>query len=159
MLTKLYNRAGFYYEAKPLLDSLKQHDESAFIAFFDLDGLKIINDTNGHEAGDLLIQAMADCIRYNLKDNMLAMRYGGDEFVVFGGFTDRKDVEDVMDGIQESIKALNDSGRYDFKLSTSIGGSGYKATEIEDLSILIDLADQNMYLEKRRKKAQKEKES
>lgn len=159
MLTKLYNRAGFYYEAKPLLDSPKQHDESAFIAFFNLDGLKIINDTNGHEAGDLLIQAMADCIRYNLKDNMLAMRYGGDEFVVFGGFTDRKDVEDVMDGIQESIKALNDSGRYDFKLSTSIGGSGYKATEIEDLSILIDLADQNMYLEKRRKKAQKEKES
>lgn len=159
MLTKLYNRAGFYYEAKSLLDGMKQRDENAFIAFFDLDGLKVINDTNGHEAGDLLIQAMADCIRYNLKDNMIAMRYGGDEFVLFGSFTDRKEVEEVLAGIQESITRLNRSGRYDFKLSTSIGDSRYKAAEIEDLSVLIDLADQNMYLEKRRKKALKGKEN
>lgn len=157
MLTKLYNRAGFYYEAKTLLDNMKYRDENVFIFFFDLDGLKIINDSKGHEAGDLLIQAMADCIRYNLKDNMLAMRYGGDEFVVFGGFSDRNDAEDVLNGIQESIATLNASNRYGFKLSTSIGCSEYKATEIEDLSVLIDLADQNMYLEKRRKKAQKNK--
>lgn len=159
MLTKLYNRAGFYYEAKPLLDSMRLHDENAFIAFFDLDGLKIVNDTNGHEAGDLLIQAMADCIRYNIKDDMLAMRYGGDEFVLFGGFKDPKEVEEVLTGIQESITRLNSSGRYGFKLSTSIGNSQYKATEIVDLSVLIDLADHDMYLEKRRKKALKNKEN
>ncbi len=159
MLTKLYNRSGFYYEAKSLLESMKQHNENAFLAFFDLDGLKTINDTYGHEAGDLLIQAMADCIRYNLKENMLAMRYGGDEFVLFGSFTERNEVEDLIAGIRKSIDTINTSGRYKFKLSTSLGGSGYKATDIDDLSVLIDLADQNMYLEKRRKKAQKEKES
>ena len=79
-----------------------------------------------HEAGDLLIQAMADCSRYNAKDNMLAMRYGCDEFVLFGSFT-------------------------------SIGGAGYKAVKIEDLSVLIELADQSMYTEKRRKKELKNK--
>lgn len=49
------------------------------------------------------------------------------------------------------------SGRYDIKLSTSIGGFGYKTAEIEDLSVLIGLTDQDMYLEKRRKKALKTK--
>lgn len=159
MLTALYNRAGFYYEAKSLLDAMKLRDENAFIAFFDLDGLKIINDTNGHEAGDLLIQAMADCIRYNLKENMLAMRYGGDEFVLFGSFTNPEEVEDVLTGIQKSITHLNDSGRYNFHLSTSVGNSRYRATEIEDLSVLIDLADQDMYLKKRQKKKMQAKEN
>lgn len=157
MLTKLYNRAGFYYEAKTMLDSMKYNNEKVFITFFDLDGLKAINDTMGHEAGDQLIQAMADCIRYNLRDNMLAMRYGGDEFVLFGSFNDRKEVEDTIEGIRISIRTLNDSNRYPFKLSTSIGGSGYYAKDITDLSVLIEQADQNMYEEKRRKKAEREK--
>lgn len=158
MLTKLYNRAGFYYEAKTMLDNMKYHSENAFIVFFDLDGLKIVNDTMGHEAGDLLIQAMADCIRYNLKDNMLAMRYGGDEFVLFGSFVHPDEVKSLVKDIRNSINMLNNSSRYEFKLSTSIGGSAYKASEITDLSVLIDLADQNMYQEKRRKKEQESKD-
>ena len=52
-----------------------------------------------------------------------------------------------------SIKKINDSKMYSFTLSTSVGGSKYRAREIEDLSVLIDIADQNMYEEKRRKKA------
>lgn len=159
MLTKLYNRAGFYYEARTMLDNMKRNNAKAFIVFFDLDGLKTTNDTMGHEAGDQLIQAMADCIRYNLKDNMLAMRYGGDEFVLFGSFDDRKEVEDTIEGIRASIKRLNASNKYKFKLSTSIGGSGYWAKDITDLSLLIDQADQNMYEEKRRKKAERESSS
>ena len=110
-----------------------------------------------HEAGDLLIQAMADCSRYNAKDNMLAMRYGGDEFVLFGNFAKPKEVEDLVAGIRTSIATLNASNRYPFQLSTSIGGAGYKAVEIEDLSVLIELADRSMYTEKRRKKELKNK--
>ena len=52
---------------------------------------------------------------------------------------------------------MNASNRYPFQLSTSIGGAGYKAVEIEDLSVLIELADQSMYTEKRRKKELKNK--
>ena len=156
MLTKLYNRAGFFYESKTMLDNMKGNNENVFIMFFDLDGLKQVNDTMGHEAGDLLIQSMADCIRSNLKDHMLAMRYGGDEFVLFGNFDDATEVDNLVHGIQYSIKVLNDSGQYAFQLSTSVGYSTYRAAEIEDLRVLIDLADQRMYQEKRRKKAQNE---
>ena len=65
----------------------------------------------------------------------------------------------MLAGIQKSIARLNDSGRYSFKLSTSIGNSKYKATEIEDLSVLIDLADQDMYQKKRQKKKMQAKEN
>ena len=152
MLTKLHNRAGFYNEARPMLDNMKQLDQNAFILFFDVDGLKKINDTKGHETGDLLIKAMADCIRCNLEDGMLAMRYGGDEFVVFGRYEDPLEIEELMDNIRASVNTINNSGKYEFTLSTSIGSSAYRATEIAELSSLIDMADQNMYEEKRRKR-------
>lgn len=57
----------------------------------------------------------------------------------------------------DSWDTMNASNRYPFQLSTSIGGAGYKAVEIEDLSVLIELADQSMYTEKRRKKELKNK--
>lgn len=153
MLTQLYNRAGFFDRVKNKLEDMIRKDESAFLMFFDLDGLKTVNDSLGHEAGDVLIQIMADCIRDNLTSNMLAMRYGGDEFVVFGSYEDRKEVEKFAEGVRNSIKMINDNGMYKFTLSTSIGGSGYRARDIKDLSDLIDQADQNMYKEKKRKKA------
>ncbi|MBR3840845.1 MAG: GGDEF domain-containing protein [Erysipelotrichales bacterium] len=153
MLTKLYNRAGFYNESKGFLEEMIKIDGKVFIVFFDLDGLKKINDAMGHEAGDTLIQLMADCIRVNISDNMLAMRYGGDEFVVFGSYQNGQEVTEFVENVLASIKKINDSKMYSFTLSTSVGGSKYRAREIEDLSVLIDIADQNMYEEKRRKKA------
>lgn len=154
MLTQLYNRAGFYDKVKYKLEEMVKNDEKAFLVFFDVDGLKRVNDTLGHEAGDVLIQTIADCIRDNLTDKMIAMRYGGDEFVVFGSFEHRKEVEDYVNRVQASIKLINDHQMYNFVLSTSIGGSGYYARDIKDLSVLIDQADQNMYEEKRKKKAE-----
>ena len=152
MLTKLYNRAGFYYEAKTLLAAVKEKKVKTFLLFFDVDGLKKINDSIGHEAGDQLISAMADCIRYNLTDSMLAMRYGGDEFVIFGSYDKESEIDDLIANIHHSIDRINSSGRHPFVLSTSIGRATYLANEIHDLSVLIDLADHNMYLEKRHKK-------
>ena len=152
MLTKLHNRAGFFYEAKTLLANLKAKDKNAFIIFFDLDNLKNANDTMGHEAGDMLIKAMSDCIRSNMNNEMLAMRYGGDEFVLFGGYTQQAEIDDLIENIHSSIATFNDSKPNPVSLSTSIGISSYKACEIDDLSVLIDQADHRMYIEKREKK-------
>ena len=86
MLTQMHNRAGFYYEAKTILEILKLQDSKIFVLFSDVDGLKKINDTYGHEMGDALIKEMAACFKENITNDMWAMRYGGDEFVVFGPY-------------------------------------------------------------------------
>lgn len=156
MLTQMYNRAGFYYEAKTILEIMKLQDCKIFVLFSDVDGLKKINDTYGHEAGDELIKEMAACFKENLSNDMLAMRYGGDEFVVFGSYEKDEEVDYLLQAIQNSMDLRNATGKYVFKLSASIGVSKYDAKEIGELSELIDIADANMYEQKRKKRETRE---
>lgn len=152
MLTQLYNRAGFYYEAKTILEILKLQDSKIFVLFSDVDGLKKINDNQGHEAGDALIKEMAACFKENLTGDMLAMRYGGDEFVVFGSYEEEAEIDYLIQSIQNSMERRNASGENSFTLSTSIGVTKYNAKDVNELSDLIDIADANMYEQKRKKR-------
>jgi len=156
-LTQLYNRAGFFYEAKTILEILKLQDSKIFVLFSDVDGLKTINDTQGHEAGDALIKEMADCFRENLTSDMMAMRYGGDEFVVFGSYEEDGEIDCLLEGINASMDRRNATGENSFTLSTSIGVSTYKAREIEELSDLIEVADAKMYEQKRKKREERQR--
>lgn len=155
MLTELYNRAGFYYEAKTILELLKMQNSKMFVLFSDVDGLKKVNDTLGHEAGDSLIKEMAACFKENLTSDMLAMRYGGDEFVVFGSYEDEMEITYLLASIQASMDRRNATGKNPFKLSTSIGVTKYNAVDVKELSDVIDIADTNMYEQKRKKREQK----
>lgn len=156
MLTQLYNRAGFYYEAKTVMECMKQQESKIFVLFCDVDGLKKINDTQGHEAGDELIKQMAVCFKENLADGMLAMRYGGDEFVIFGSYEEDAELESLLEGIGHSMDKRNATGKNSFVLSASMGLSKYNAKDVNELSELIDIADAKMYEEKRKKREQRE---
>lgn len=156
MLTQMHNRAGFYYEAKTILEILKLEDSNIFVLFSDVDGLKKINDTYGHEAGDELIKEMAACFKENLSSDMLAMRYGGDEFVVFGSYEEETEIDYLIKAIQNSMELRNATGKNVFTLSASIGVSKYRAKEVKELSELIDIADAKMYEQKRKKREERE---
>ena len=153
-LTALYNRSGFYYEAKSIMDNLRADDKNVFILFMDADGLKIINDNLGHEAGDLLIREVGAIVHKNTTNEMLGMRYGGDEFVIFGGFSDeeRGMVQNLVANINADIDRVNAARKYPFRLSVSIGEACWKAVDVDDLEVVIEQADKEMYQEKRRKK-------
>lgn len=157
MLTQLYNRAGFFYQAKTILEILKLENSKVFLIFSDVDELKKVNDSLGHEAGDALIKEMAACIKENINDDMLAMRYGGDEFVVFGTYEKEEEVDYLIHGIQSSMELRNKSGKNEFTLSASIGVSKYLANEIKELSELIDVADMKMYEQKKKKREERKK--
>ena len=153
-LTMLYNRSGFAYEAKNLMDNFKAEDMNVFIIFMDADGLKAANDSLGHEVGDMMIREIGAVVHKNVHGNMLGMRYGGDEFVLFGGFKDgRGDIVDrIVQSIRDDMRYTNQSGKHQFKLSASIGVSTWKARDITSLDEVIEQADQKMYQEKRAKK-------
>ena len=152
MLTQLYNRAGFYYEARTILELFKMQNSKIFVLFSDADGLKKVNDTLGHDAGDTLIKEMAMCFQENLSSDMLAMRYGGDEFVVFGSYEDEIEITCLLEGIKASMERRNVSGNYPFQFSASIGVTTYNAADVEELSEVIELADARMYEQKRKKR-------
>lgn len=153
-LTMLYNRSGFSYEAKSFMDHFKADDMNVFIIFMDADGLKLANDTLGHDVGDMMIREFGSVVHKNVSGEMLGMRYGGDEFVLFGGYKDGEDykVDRVLDSIHEDINEINASGKHPFTLSASMGVSKCKARNLESLDAVIEEADKRMYEEKREKK-------
>ena len=153
-LTMLYNRSGFSYEAKTMMDRFKDADMNAYIIFMDADGLKTANDTLGHDVGDMMIREFGSIVHKNVSNEMLGMRYGGDEFVLFGGYKDGQSdaVDRIIQSIRDDMRETNQSGKYPFKLSASIGLSVRKAREVSNLDEIIEQADQKMYQEKRAKK-------
>jgi len=98
-----------------------------------------------------MICDMADVLRKLRNREELLMRYGGDEFVVFGRGRTASEVEEDIDRIRKAMKELNDSGERIYKLDASIGYYMVPYDNEKPLSALIELADQEMYKEKREK--------
>lgn len=151
MLTHLYNRAGFFHSAKPLLEQIRQENADAFLIFIDIDGLKQVNDGQGHEAGDDMICGMAEVIKKCMEEQQIAMRYGGDEFVIFGSCQNSRKPEWLVESIREEMGRRNSKKGMTYQLAASIGVSRFKASEITGLDELIEKADKKMYEEKKHK--------
>ncbi len=158
-MTGIYNRAGFYHHADSMFRKAQEQDEKIFIVFVDVDGLKPINDTLGHEAGDNLIREMAEAVKMTMQDDRIGMRYGGDEFVLFGKCKPGESEESIIGELRANMLARNQESTYPFKLSASLGISIYEAKEVDKLEKLVELADQKMYEEKRKKREMRKKKN
>jgi len=81
-LTGLYNRRGFGQVLEKVLANSRRHSERGMLAFIDLDRFKNINDTFGHEAGDLVLKRVAETLSGITRTTDYIARLGGDEFVI-----------------------------------------------------------------------------
>lgn len=151
-MTNLYNRAGFMRFSEEYITEMKLRDASMYLLFIDLDGLKTVNDNLGHETGDHYIAAMGEIIRSTKKPKELAMRYGGDEFVLLGE-GDEKTAQQVIKDMEEQMATYRFGSGNEYTLTASIGRTVCRAAEIIDLGEMIHEADERMYAEKRHWKA------
>ncbi len=104
-LTGVYGRGPGFLELKREMARAKRTGQPLSVAFFDVDNLKVINDTRGHAAGDQVLVRIAGSLRAHLRTYDLIIRYGGDEFVcVLIGLT-KKVAEHRF---QDVVEALND---------------------------------------------------
>ncbi len=143
-LTHLYTREYADELVKKMIDEKVMF----FVAFVDLDGLKTVNDTHGHDEGDFYIKTVAETLQDYFK-NDVTCRYGGDEIVVIGKFGTE---EEVTKRLIQSYKAvINIPKLYHKKYKTSISyGVAFKhANEVITASELIGIADARMYQLKR----------
>ena len=81
-LINLPNRRGFMRELERLIDRARRYDHGAAMLFVDLDGLKMINDTFGHRAGDEALIQVAEMLAKGVRRSDVVARIGGDEFAV-----------------------------------------------------------------------------
>ena len=117
-LTGLYNRAYFENELERLSIS---GDYPVTVISFDLDGLKLINDTVGHEKGDQLLAASARILKKTLRERDILARVGGDEFVALLPGTDSHTGEKIARRIQTMVDKENKENQHPLPLSISLG--------------------------------------
>ncbi len=140
-LTQLYNRFGLERYGEETFNRLIKKYGSAQVLFTDMDDMKQINDTWGHEAGDASLQAVARILRENCGKEDFIMRYGGDEFVVIAVGTDA----DLRARILASADKWNESSGTPFRLGMSIGRVRTTKKEKRSLEECIREADSEMY--------------
>lgn len=81
-LTQLYNRSFFYDSFKHVFAQAKRENRTYGIMMIDIDHFKRVNDTYGHDAGDITLKTVADLIKNNQRDSDIVCRWGGEEFII-----------------------------------------------------------------------------
>ncbi len=140
-LTGLYNRRYFEAEIEKLNNSRRQ---PIGIVVGDMDGLKRVNDNQGHQSGDLLVKQTAEVIKESVRQEDVAARIGGDEFGILLPEIDQENCLKVCSRIKSNIKKRNQKGDLPAPLSISLG---YALNEdsSDDLMEIFERADRRMY--------------
>lgn len=139
-LTDLYNRAYFKQELKRL-DTKRQLPLSLIMA--DVNGLKLVNDAFGHQAGDQLLQKVADILRKSFREEDIITRWGGDEFVILLPQTTKEAAEDICLRIKKACA----NNKQPVQFSISLGVATKDKVDME-LDKVINRADDRMYKNK-----------
>ncbi len=121
-LTNLYNKMYVINAIKSALMEVIKGDVQHGIIFIDINGLKFVNDTYGHEAGDRLIKRVAHATRTSIRENGkdVAGRTGGDEILVFISNTSEENLKQVTKRIRTAIEEENELEAL-FLVSASVG--------------------------------------
>ena len=146
VLTGSYTRAGVQQNINMLLNHIHDENYRFLVMMMDLDELKYINDTFGHQSGDQAIHEIAKALRSVSSEVEICARIGGDEFVLLGcdDYPDDK-IETTIHRLFEILDNINRSGKYPFKLSASIGGAMGQISQAKDIESLYKTADSSMY--------------
>jgi diguanylate cyclase (GGDEF)-like protein len=146
-LTQLKNRRGFFELAEQALKVARREHHSLALFFVDLNGLKSINDTLGHLAGDQALRDAAAMLRQTYRDSDILARIGGDEFVALAHVT--RDTTALCNRLRSHLIEFNATGNRPYVLDVSIGTAVVNAKAEDDIHELIARADAAMYEEKR----------
>ena len=144
-LTDVYNRGYLELAIDRTVKDLERRGGEASVLFVDVDGMKDVNDTFGHQAGDALLVELARLLTASCRANDVVARYGGDEFVVLMSETDDAGAAAVARKVAAAIAASNAAARPPH-LSASIGTHTAGAGPAD---ALLREADRKMYAVKR----------
>ncbi|MPM10585.1 hypothetical protein SDC9_56917 [bioreactor metagenome] len=146
-LTGLYNRAAFEKTARR-----KEYQKALSVIVLDIDDFKSVNDTFGHDYGDIVIKTVAGVIRESLDDGYFCYRVGGDEFYIISNESDSKKIQYQMEKITNSLsKKRGINGPLP---TVAYGFSIFKGEGPPDLQRILKEADSQMYQHKKLKKSE-----
>ncbi|MCT4509315.1 MAG: diguanylate cyclase [Tepidibacter sp.] len=119
------------------------------ICFIDINGLKDVNDSLGHEGGDELIMTVVSCIKKNIRKCDFIIRMGGDEFLIIFMDINKEKAESIWESINNEYKKINDEENRLYIVSVSHGIEECNFYDNNYIDNIINSADEKMYNEKR----------
>ena len=144
-LTNVYNRRYFNQVIEREIGRSKRYDHPIGFLMIDIDDFKHINDTYGHQTGDLVLKAVADLLVEQVRDTDLVVRYGGDEFLLVLIETNGE-TEKVMERIQEAIAERTRTNEIvPFPVTLSIGSAHWSPELNQTAKEILAEADRKMY--------------
>lgn len=147
-LTGVWNRGSFDYY---ITQRLRQKNNDKFgVVYFDIDGLKNINDRYGHVEGDLAIKTSISIIKEVIRKNDIIVRMGGDEFLIILDCESNADLEKTIKRINASFSEHNKNSGKSYKLECSFGADIFNS-EYSSIEQFLRHVDNLMYENKREK--------
>ncbi|HVK57081.1 MAG TPA: EAL domain-containing protein, partial [Burkholderiales bacterium] len=144
-LTGLVNRAYLSDEIERQITAARRHQLQLAIVFLDLDHFKQVNDSLGHEAGDELLQIVANRLRASVRETDVVGRMGGDEFVILlPEIHKEEDILIVTDKMQTECAKLAHIAGHEVRFGVSIGVSLFPE-DAQDSRTLLRFADSALY--------------
>ena len=150
-LTGLHNRRGFLSSAEQMLRLARRSGRGLVLVFLDLDHLKILNDTIGHDEGDRALVNLAAVLRSTFRTSDIIARIGGDEFAVLAIDAPPGAVSQLKVRLLERIETYNTQSNHPAALSISMGTAVLLPEDPGGIEDLLARADRAMYVHKREK--------
>lgn len=144
-LTGIYNRMGCEKYAFPLIEQCHQNEQNAVMLFMDINKMKQINDNFGHEQGDVAIRLTAIAIRLAIPESWIAVRYGGDEFLVTGACESEEEVQNISSRIHTILQQFVKERQLPYPVTVEIGAVYIRPEDEMDPYHFLRLADAKMY--------------
>lgn len=157
-LTNLYNRRGFLTLAEDRLKLVRRSKTGLWLFFADVDGLKNINDTFGHQEGDRALAEIAHVLKKDFRDSDIIARLSGDEFIILITTTlAADDCESIVLGrVEKSLNDLDLQGARAYKLKLSMGGCHFEGSDQWTVDGMMAKADEKLYELKKQRQVQLE---
>lgn len=147
-LTGIFNRRHFMEIMLINIEKARRKNEDCYFIMFDIDGFKQVNDTYGHQIGDMVLIEVTDRIKNHIRPYDLFARYGGEEFIIFTADISKTDVKDMTERLRAS---LCDS-KYEYDKVSINSSASFGIAHIYDYNLdkAIKHSDEALYMAKKK---------
>lgn len=150
-LAPIANRRAFVREMSRIMAFSQRYGTASSVLYFDVDGLKAVNDTHGHSAGDALLLFIANLLLENVRESDIVGRLGGDEFGVLLAQADKAGANEKAESLAQAVADAEFIWQGN-RLPLSVSYGAYSFKPGEDVTTALANADKAMYDNKRQAK-------
>lgn len=149
-LTGLYNRTAYIEELDKIDLNLKEYNKRLAILMIDINDLKVVNDTLGHNLGDKLILEIAKNMLYVFVMYGDIYRIGGDEFVIIFQNINEYKLEQLINKLLKKYDKINKKNKNEYKISIAYGYEFLNVDKYFEILECVKVADEKMYINKKK---------